>query len=336
MNVNSKLGSILLVVILLWSCTSEPSENVDAKSKPAIPVIFDTDANNELDDQHALAYMLFNSDIFDIKGITVNETYAGEELQKHVDEANRIVDLCNWKNKVRVIPGASGDYHEIVGTMGQAIFDGHQAVNFIIEQARMMHDEKLVLIPVGKLTNVTLALAKAPDIASKVKVVWLGSNWPEPGEYNLVNDTTAIAPLLEIPELELEILTVRYSKTTGTTAVSVSVEEIRQQMKGLGPQVAPVEGRHGGNFSCFGDYSIELFVKYGDERRPLFDVCALAILKDPSWAEKVVVKGASFDGSNWGEAGNEERSIVFWENFDKEAIIGDFYATMQQAKSIYQ
>ncbi len=28
-------------------------------SKDIIPLIFDTDANNEIDDQHALAYLLF-------------------------------------------------------------------------------------------------------------------------------------------------------------------------------------------------------------------------------------------------------------------------------------
>ncbi len=294
-------------------------------------VILDTDANNELDDQHAIAYMLFNSDVFDINGITINETYAGGELQRHVEEANRTVNLCNWKGKVPVIPGASGDYHEIVETLNQPEFDGHEAVNFIIEKARESSDTKLVLIPIGKLTNIALALTKAPDIAPNVKVVWLGSNWPEQGEYNLVNDTTAISPLLENPNLELEILTVRYTKSTGTTAVSVSVEEIRKTMAGLGPKVDPIPGRHGGSFNCFGDYSIELFVKYGDEIRPLFDVCTLAILKNPSWADKVLAKGVSFDGKNWGEDGDVSRTITFWENFDREAIIDDFYSTMRTA-----
>jgi hypothetical protein len=37
-------------------------------------VILDTDANNELDDQHAIAYLLFNGQVFDVEGITVNRT----------------------------------------------------------------------------------------------------------------------------------------------------------------------------------------------------------------------------------------------------------------------
>ena len=129
--------------------------------------------------------------------------------------------------------------------------------------------------------------------------------------------------------MELEILPVRYSKSTGTSAVRVSIEDIRKNMAGLGPKVDPVSGRHGGSFSCFGDYSVELFVKYGDDTRPLFDVCALAILKNHSWAEKVIVKGVSFDGENWGSLGNVERTIVIWENFDKKSILDDFYTTMK-------
>ena len=42
-----------------------------------IRVILDTDANNELDDQHAIAYMLFNGDTFHVEAITVNRTRNG-------------------------------------------------------------------------------------------------------------------------------------------------------------------------------------------------------------------------------------------------------------------
>ena len=316
--------SATLAVAGVYGESAEPEPN-------KIPVILDTDANNEIDDQHAIAYMLFNSESFDIKGITINETFGGKELKKHVEEAERIVKLCDWEGKVPIIPGASGSYNEIVGTIAQDDFDGHEAVNFIIEEARKIKGRKLVLIPIGKLTNIALALAKAPDITEKVKVIWLGSNWPKPGEYNLENDTSSVSPLLENRNLELEILPARYNEPTGTDAVTVKVEEIRKTMAGLGPKVDPVEGRHGGTFNCFGDYSIELFVKYGGDTRPLFDLCTLAILKDPSWAEKVHTKGVSFDGKKWGKEGDMEREVIFWENFNRSAIIEDFYATMRKA-----
>ena len=35
-------------------------------------VLLDTDANNEIDDQHAIAYLLLSGDAFVVEGITVN------------------------------------------------------------------------------------------------------------------------------------------------------------------------------------------------------------------------------------------------------------------------
>ena len=295
-----------------------------------IPVLLDTDANNELDDQHAIAYMLFNSDVFDIVGITVNTTSSGGDISQHLAEAERVVAMCGYKDKVEVIPGASKDYREILPDLEKPNFDGHQAVDFIIRAAHENDQGKLVVVPIGTLTNVALALAKDPSIASLIRVVWLGSNWPEPGEYNLVNDTTAINPVIDNRQLEFEICTVRYGEPSGTDAVSVSVNEIKQRMKGLGVQVDQgVPGRHGGSFKNFGDYSVELFIKYGQEVRPLFDVCALAIIKDPRWAKPVKVPAPRLHGEAWVERPKNSHHIIFWEHFNKDAIFKDFYQSME-------
>ena len=301
-----------------------------SQSLGQIPVLLDTDANNELDDQHAIAYMLFNSDIFNIVGITVNATRGGGDIHQQMAEAQRVVKLCGYEKKVKVIPGASKDFKEIAPYLDQPDFDGHQAVDFIIRSALELDRGKLVVVPIGSLTNVALALEKDPSIASLIRVVWLGSNWPDPGEYNLDNDTTAVNPVIENRQLEFEICTVRYGQSTGTAAVAVSVAEIREKMEGLGiPQQQAVEGRHGGSFNNFGDYSIELFENIGDEVRPLFDVCALAIIKDPRWAKPVKVPAPRLVGEEWIERPGNSHHIIFWENFDREAILNDFYHTMK-------
>jgi inosine-uridine nucleoside N-ribohydrolase len=297
-----------------------------------IPVLLDTDANNELDDQHAIAYMLFNSDVFEIIGITVNTTNSGGGIDQHVEEAERVVELCGYKDKVQVIPGASKDFKEVLPNLNQSDFDGNQAVDFIIRSAHEQENRKLVVVPIGTLTNVALALAKDSSIAPLIRVVWLGSNWPEPGEYNLDNDTTAINPVINNRQLELEICTVHYGQPSGTAAVDVSVSEIQQKMPGLGPeQQTAVAGRHGGKFYNFGDYSIELFENIGDERRPLFDVCALAIIKDPRWAKPKKVPAPKLQGNAWVERPRNSHHVIFWENFNREAILNDFYQTMEQA-----
>jgi purine nucleosidase len=69
-------------------------------------------------------------------------------------------------------------------------------------------NQKLVLLPVGKLTNIALALMKEPAIAEKVRIVWLGSNYPEPGEHNQDWDIESMNYILDV-DVPFEMVTVR-------------------------------------------------------------------------------------------------------------------------------
>ena len=193
--------------------------------------------------------------------------------------------------------------------------------------------EKRVLLPVGKLTNVALALEKEPSIAKKIRVVWLGANYPEPGEYNLENDTASLNYILNT-EVPFEIATVRYGDTTGTAYVKAKRKYIYFRMPGLGPVVdEPVTGRHGGSFTCFGDYSVDLFrhINHLEDGcfRSLFDMAAVAILKDPAWAEAIEIPSPLYIDNAWVEQPENSRMITIWENFNADAIMADFYATLE-------
>ena len=141
----------LALVLLLAACTtpSASDKQPTANNTPdtRIPVILDTDANNELDDQHAIAYLLFNGDVFDVHGITINRTRSGGEVDKHREEAERVVQLCGLGGKIPIYTGAEANFPEIRSTLSQADFDGAEAVDFIIAQARAQQEGKLVLIP---------------------------------------------------------------------------------------------------------------------------------------------------------------------------------------------
>jgi len=320
------------IVLFALGCTrGDKYSVVDAEKKPSrIPVILDTDANNELDDQHAMAYLLFNDSLFNVKGITVNATKSGGNIDQHYIEAKRIIDLCD-AGSTALYKGADGDFRTIQPTLNSESYDGKAAVEFIINTARQMEDS-LVLMPIGKLTNIALALEKAPDIVDKVKVVWLGSNYPEPGEYNQDNDTTALNYVLN-SNVHFEIVTVRYGKTSGSDAVRVTPEEINRKMKGKGPVVSPVSGRHGGEFSSFGDYSINLFSRidlHGDPpSRALFDVVAVAVLKNPDWGKRLELPAPILLNNEWEERPENPRKIVVWEDFDADAILKDFFSSIE-------
>ena len=122
----------------------------------------------------------------------------------------------------------------------------------------------------------------------------------------------------------------RYGKPSGTDAVRASLSEIKTKMPGLGPRIAdPVVGRHGKAFSTFGDYSVDLFNNMGHESRALFDMAAVAIVKNPSWARPSKIPSPKFVEGKWVERPENPRKITLWENFDKVKIMRDFYRSME-------
>jgi len=315
-------AAFLLLCICCIHCTPPAAK---------ITVIIDTDANAEVDDQHALAYLFMSGETFDVKGVTVNATFGGGNVDEQAAEAIRIVQLCDVTG-IPVMKGANSNFETISPTIGQPDFDGSSAVNFIIAQAKAMKDKKLTLIATGKLTNVALAVEKEPSITDKIRLVWLGSNYPAPGEYNLENDISAMNYLLDT-NIEFEMVTVRGGKPSGTAAVVAPIEEIRQKMPGKGPMSKePVTGRHGGEFRHFGDYSVNLFEScecYGNPPgRPLFDMAAVAIVKNPSLAEVKTIPAPIMVDKQWVDRPDNKRTIKVWENFHIRAILDDFYRTM--------
>ena len=307
---------------LLFSC-DQPDK---------VRIIFDTDANNELDDQFALMYLLANGKSFDVEGVTVNATKSGGNIREHYDEAKRIMQLAFSYDKVPLLKGADASFEEIAPTLNDANFDGKAAVDFIVKEANERNRNDLVVLAVGKLTNVALALKKDPSIASKMRVVWLGSNYPKPGEYNQDNDTVSLNFILN-SRVPFEMVTVRYGEPSGTDAVRVTQEEIKRRMPGMGPKTTkPITGRHGGEFLTFGDYAVSLFEHidyHGDPpSRALFDLVAVAILKNPSWGIEKEIPAPILINNQWTERPENARKITLWENFNRDAIINDFYLSL--------
>jgi inosine-uridine nucleoside N-ribohydrolase len=328
---------LMMLAIFFSSC------NMTESSK--IPVLFDTDANNEVDDQHALAYLLFSGDHFKVEGVTVNATsaptgYSDEsDVSDHYEEAKRVMQLCgDLFGKIPLKTGANGSFEAIKNHIGEPDFDGYEAVDFIIEQAMKKRNQKLVLLPVGKLTNIALALMKEPAIAEKVRIVWLGSNYPEPGEHNQDWDIESMNYILDV-DVPFEMVLVRGGKPSGTAAVMVSKDQILHRMPGKGPEVdTPVTGRNGGSFTNFGDYSVNLFSQYGmwgnPPGRALFDMAAVAVVKNPEWAETREIPAPVYVNRNWVERPNNPRKIIIWEWFDIYGIMNDFFVTMDDYKLV--
>ncbi len=326
----------VFAMFFIVGCCEQPNKEETRK----VHVIYDTDANNEVDDQFALAYMLFNGDYFVVEGVTVNATSSPDgysnysKVEWHYDEAKRVMQLCSVWDKILLYTGAQNSFEEIKNHIEDQKFDGHEAVDFIIEQAMKPREDRLVLLSVGKLTNIALALKKEPRIAEKVRIVWLGSNYPRPGEHNQDWDIPSMNYILDV-DVPFEMVTVRYGNPSGTSAVMVAKTEVNRRMPGTGPKLSePVTGRHGGEFYYWGDYAVELYNKYeshmwGDPKgRALFDMAAVAILKNSDWAENYCHPAPVFTDGQWVERPENKREITIWEWFDIYAIPADFFETM--------
>lgn len=327
------LPLIFTIAALVVACKSPEKQEASEATRTdhRIPVVLDTDANNELDDQHAMAYLFYNQNIFDVKGVTVNTTMGGGNIDAQYAEAERIMKLCAI-DSIPLLKGADKSYAAISPTLGAADFDGHDAVDFIINTAQETAPEKLVVIAVGKLTNVGLALKKDPSLAEKIKVVWLGSNYPDPGEYNLESDTTPVNYVFDT-KVELEIVTVRWGKPSGTAAVTLSKPDALKMLPGLGPKnVAPITGRHGGEFTNLGDYLANLFehIPYdqGSNARALFDMAAVAVVKNPSWAQTETIPAPRLVNGKWIDRPDNPRTVKVWENFNRDEIMNDFFKSL--------
>lgn len=340
MKPNFTILAYFFSALFLVSCAERKKGKTTDKTSAAknseqkIKIIFDTDANNELDDQYALAYMLFNADVFDVKGITVNATVNDKSVQGHYDEAERIMQLSNLKGALPLLKGAEGNFKDIAQNFDPANYDGQGGVDFILKETKK---DSVIVVAVGKLTNIALALKKDPSFAERTKIVWLGSNYPEPGEYNQNNDTIAMNYVLN-STIPFEMVTVRYGKPSGTDAVAVTQSEINTKMPGMGPVAeVPISGRHGGTFNTFGDYAVNLFEhifdyvgqEHSKKTRPLFDMVALAILKNENWGSKKLIPAPILIDNQWVKRPNNSRKIGLWENFKKNSILADFYETMK-------
>lgn len=107
------------------------------------------------------------------------------------------------------------------------------------------------------------------------------------------------------------------------------------RMPGKGPVISePVVGRNGGEFDNWGDYSAHLFETYGmygsPPSRALFDMAAVAILKNPEWAERNIIPAPILDieADKWVDRPDNGRKLVLWEWFDIYGIVNDFFQTM--------
>ena len=267
-------------------------------------VILDTDIGNSWDDQFALAYLLKNDNLFNIEAITI-------EQFKHTENES-------------VIDNQELSYNEII-TISKLLnvdiknkicrFSNNEAVEKIIEISNK--NDKTYILAIGRLSNISLAINKNPNIINKIEIIWLGGNSLEYGnnkEFNFMQDTTATLNVVN-SNANMTIIPAR------NVAIDLIIrkEELEQRLD-MNKEIS--------------QYLCERFVNdsyYGiKNERVIWDISVIAYLVNKDWFETKEIKELSLseDLQYYTNSSTTTKSIV--EKLDNDKIYDDLFEVLNK------
>lgn len=242
-----------------------------------VRVVMDTDTFNEIDDQFALVQMLLSPDRLDVEAIYAapfhnsRSSGPGDGMARSHDEIIELLSRLGMSPDGLVHRGVT-DY---VGPTKQP--RDAEAVDDLIVRARSASiDAPLYVIAIAAISNIASALLKAPDIADRMVVVWLGGHalhWPHTVEFNLKQDVGGAQVLFDsgVPVVLVPCMGV-------TSHLLSSVPEIERHVEGQGE---------------IGRFLALRYKGYADDHvgwsKEIWDMAAVAWLLDPEWAPSVIV-----------------------------------------------
>ncbi|MBO0903191.1 nucleoside hydrolase [Jiella sonneratiae] len=249
-------------------------------------VIFDTDPGQ--DDAVAILAALASPEL-DVLGIA---TVAGNIPLAHTTRnALKLVELAG-RPEVPVHPGCDRPLGRALVTAehvhGETGLDGPDlpdpttrpqamhGADFIIETVRARAPGTVTLLTLGPLTNVALAFAKAPDVATRLKeLVMMGGGCFEGGnitpaaEFNVYVDPQAAAMVFR-----------------SGVPITVLPLDVTHQMRSTRARIAAfaaLGNRSGAAVAAMLGFSERFDIgKYGWDGAPLHDPCVTAFVLDPA------------------------------------------------------
>lgn len=276
-------------------------------------IILDTDTANEADDYFALAYLLKNRDLFDIKAITISpfrtsvyQKTVSDSIDDSYNAACTIFDYLNIDNKSIVYKG-SRNY------ICKGYDEESDAVKKIIETAK--ENDKVYILSIGCLTNVALAIKKAPEIINHIEIIWLGTNFlfgPN-SDFNFIQDVEAVKIVFK-SKVKLTIMPC----SPITSNLMVSIYELKAEIGGK-------------NELC--DYLCEKFYNrpYGPTKRwPLWDISVIAYMINDKWFNTMEISCPSIKDDNTFLFEEDDHKIKFVNYLNANSIFESLFETLKK------
>ena len=239
-------------------------------------VVMDTDTYNEIDDQFAVAQMMLAPERFAVEAIYAapfanadRAATPAEGMEQSHAELLLLFDRLGMDPAGLLHKGATGS----VGSTKAA--QEAPAIDDLVARARASDpDDPLYVIAIAAITDIASALIKAPDIAERMVVVWLGGHalhWPHTREYNLEQDIGGAQVLLD----------------SGVPLVLVPCEGVTDHLHSTIPEIEDLVAPCG----AIGRFLADRFRDIADEEgsdprgwsKPIWDMAAVAYLLDETW-----------------------------------------------------
>ena len=299
-----------------------PEERLARLEPPSGPtsLVLDTDTDNEIDDQFALAYAVLSP------GLRLEAVYAapyhnersrgpGDGMERSYQEILRELSVLGLSGDGFAFRG-SDRYLPAASTPVPA-----RPLENLVAKALQPREKPLYVVAIGAITNMASALLLEPEIIRKVVVVWLGGeprNWtrPQTRAFNLWQDLHAArvvfdsgVPLVHVPCSNVA----EHLRTT--------LPEIERYVRGRGP---------------VGDYLYETYRACHPDHfaysRVIWDLSAVAYLVNPAWTLTDLVPSPQLlDDLTWSPRDDESRHLVreVYE-VDRDAIFGDLFRKLER------
>jgi inosine-uridine nucleoside N-ribohydrolase len=275
-------------------------------------IILDTDTYNEIDDQYALAYALLSPERIEVEAVYAapfhNDRSSGPEegMEKSYDEILRVLQRMNRGHEGFVYKG-SRRWMPDADTPVQS-----EAVEDLISRAREDRDDPLYVVAIGAFTNIASAIVAAPDIVSKIVVVWLGGTptyWHHAREFNLNGDVTASRVLFDC----------------GVPHVFVPCVNVSEHLRTTRAELERFITAH----NKLGDYLFEIYCEHQPDvvaqSKVLWDLAPLAWLVNPEWTSTALVHSPILTAERTWSHDPQRHLMREMRGLKRDAIFADVF-----------
>ena len=281
-----------------------------------VSIVLDTDTFNEIDDQFALTYAVLSPERIELEAIYAapfhNERSNDPEdgMLKSYDEILRVLERLGRQQQYPVFQRTRAWLSDLAQP------ESSPAMEDLIARARQERSGPLYVVAIGAITNIATALLLAPDIASRIVVVWLGGNalsWPSAKEFNLQQDPRASRHLFDcgVPLLYVPCLGV-------TDHLITTQAELERFIKGRG---------------AIGDYLFSIYSKTHPDHfaysRVIWDIAPLAWLVNPAWVPSEIVHSPILTSELTYSYDARRHFIRYAYMVNRDAIFADLFRKLE-------